>query len=146
MLRRLCLILVLFLLGTREARAYGVLAHEALIDATWETSIVPVLQAKFHPSKDDLDKARAYAYGGSLIQDIGYYPFSSRLFGDLTHYVRSGDFVAALLSDATDVNEFAFALGALAHYTGDNLGHPLAVNPSVALMSPKLRARYGQRV
>jgi zinc dependent phospholipase C len=146
MLRRVCLLLLLFLLVTDEAHAYGVLAHEAIIDAVWETSIVPILRAKFHPSKDDLDKARAYAYGGSLIQDVGYYPFSSRLFGDLTHYVRSGDFVAALVGDATDVNEYAFALGALAHYSSDNLGHPLAVNPSVALLYPKLRAKYGGHI
>jgi hypothetical protein len=146
MLRRLCLFLLPFLLVTREACAYGVLAHEAVVDAVWETSIVPILEAKFHPSKEAVDKARAYAYGGSLIPDLGYYPFSSRLFGDLTHYVRSGDFVAALIHDATDVNEYAFALGALAHYHSDNFGHPLAVNPAVALIYPKLRAKYGDHV
>jgi hypothetical protein len=146
MSRRVCLLLLLFVPFAREARAYGVLAHEAVIDAVWETSIVPLLQAKFHPSNDDLDKARAYAYGGSLIQDLGYYPFSSHIFGDLTHYVRAGDFVTALLTDASDVNEYAFALGALAHYTSDTLGHPLSVNPSVALIYPKLRARYGDSV
>src|SRR5262249_39292301 len=87
-----------------------------------------------------------YAYGGSVIQDLGYYPFGSRFFSNLVHYVRSGDFVEALLADARDVNEYAFALGALAHYAADNAGHPLAVNRSVALMFPKLGAKYGPEV
>src|ERR1700681_4851681 len=111
MLWRVCLLLPLFLPLASEARAYGVLAHEAVIDAVWKTSIVPLLQAKFHSSNDDLDKARAYAYGGSLIQDLGYYPFSSQIFGDLTHYVRAGDFVTALFHETSDVNEYAFVLG-----------------------------------
>lgn len=80
----------------RAADAYSVLAHEAIIDAAWDASIVPALRARFHPSAADLKRARAFAYGGSLIQDIGYYPFSRRFFGDLTHYVRSGDFIEAL--------------------------------------------------
>src|SRR5206468_8287598 len=57
--------------------------------------------------------ARAYAYGGSVIQDLGYYPFGSHFFSNLLHYVRSGDFVEALIRDADDLNEYAFALGAL---------------------------------
>jgi len=146
MTRRVCLVLLLVLVFTWPAAAYGVLAHEAVIDATWDKTIVPVLRARFHPTDDELKQARAYAYGGSLIQDIGYYPFSSRQFGDLTHYVRAGDFVAALLADASNVNEYAFALGALAHYAGDNEGHRLAINPSVALIYPKLRAKYGNQV
>ena len=89
------------------------------------------------------DQARAYAYGGSLIQDLGYYPFGSHLFTNLTHYVRSGDFVESMLRNAKDLNEYAFALGALAHYASDNTGHPLAVNRSVPLMYPKVRAKTG---
>jgi hypothetical protein len=146
MLRRVCPLLLLCLLVAREAPAYGVLAHEAVIDAVWDKSIVPILQAKFHPTDEELTKARAYAYGGALIQDLGYYPFSSQIFGDLTHYVRAGEFVSALVAEACDVNEYAFALGALSHYTADTLGHPLAVNPSVALIYPKLRAKYGKQV
>jgi hypothetical protein len=146
MLRRVCPLLLLCLLVAREAPAYGVLAHEAVIDAVWDKSIVPILLARFQPTDEELTKARAYAYGGALIQDLGYYPFSSQIFGDLTHYVRAGDFMAALVSEACDVNEYAFALGALSHYTADTLGHPLAVNPSVALIYPKLRAKYGNQV
>jgi len=150
MLHRQCAVLVLAMaaipLTAREASAYGVLAHEAVVDAAWDRSIAPVLRSRFHPSNAELAEARSYAYGGCLIQDLGYYPFSSRLFGDLTHYVRSGDFVAALLKDSRNINEYAFALGALAHYAADNNGHPLAINPSVALLYPKLRARYGHNV
>jgi hypothetical protein len=94
---------------------------------------------------DDLHKAHAYAYGGSLIQDIGYYPFGSHFFSDLAHYVRSGDFVTNLISQSQDLNEYAFALGALAHYASDTAGHP-AVNISVADDFPKLRAKYGPSV
>jgi zinc dependent phospholipase C len=129
------------------ASAYSALAHEAIIDAAWAGSIVPALRARFpSASDDDLKRARAFAYGGSLIQDIGYYPFSSRFFGDLTHYVRSGDFVEALIREAADVTEYAFALGALAHYAADNTGHPLAVNRAVPVLYPKLRQRFGDVV
>jgi hypothetical protein len=132
--------------AAQDASAYGVLAHEAVIDAAWAQEIAPLLQAKFHPSAEELQHARAFAYGGSLIQDLGYYPMSSRFFGDLTHYVRSGDFVAALLAQAQDVDEYAFALGALAHYVADNVGHPRAVDPSVALTYPKLRRKFASSV
>ena len=128
------------------AGAYSALAHEAVIDAAWDGSIVPALRARFRLDEDGLKRARAFAYGGSLIQDIGYYPFSSRFFGDLTHYVRSGDFVAALIRESADVTEYAFALGALAHYAADNTGHPAAVNRAVPVLYPKLRARFGEVV
>ncbi len=130
----------------RDARAYSALAHEAIVDAAWDASIAPGLRARFSLTAADLRRARAFAYGGSLIQDIGYYPFSSRFFGDLTHYVRSGDFVEALLRQSTDANEYAFALGALAHYAADNNGHPLAVNRAVPVLYPKLRAKFGDTV
>jgi Zinc dependent phospholipase C len=126
--------------------AYSALAHEAVIDVVWDGSIVPALRARFRVSDDELKRARAFAYGGSLIQDIGYYPFSSRFFGDLTHYVRSGDFVETMIREATDVTEYAFALGALAHYAADNTGHPVAVNRAVPVLYPKLRARFGEVV
>ncbi len=137
---------VLCLLTAQNGWAYSALAHEAIIDAAWDGSIVPALRARFHPQGDELQRARAFAYGGSLIQDIGYYPFSSRFFGNLTHYVRSGDFVEALIRDSTDVNEYAFALGALAHYAADNDGHPLAVNRAVPVLYPKLRSKFGNLV
>src|SRR5436190_13127230 len=91
-------------------------------------------------------KRRAYAYGGCIIQDIGYYPFGSHLFSDLTHYVRSGDFILALIRDSQGLNEYAFALGALAHYAADNSGHRLAINPSVPILYPKLAQKFGKNV
>jgi hypothetical protein len=140
-------IVVLAATVPREASAYSVLAHEAMVDASWNDVIVPALKQRFpRASNDDLRKARAYAYGGSLIQDLGYYPFGSHFFSNLVHYVRSGDFVEALVRDARDVNEYAFALGALAHYSSDNAGHPIAVNRVVSMTYPKLGARYGSQV
>ena len=130
-----------------ETRAYSVLSHEATIDAVWDSSIRPLIGRKFpKATSDDLLKARAYAYGGSVIQDLGYYPFGSRFFSNLLHYVRTGDFVEQLIRDAKDPDELAFALGALAHYVSDNVGHPEGVNPAVALLFPKLRAQHGPSV
>jgi hypothetical protein len=132
------------LLGERPVAAYSILAHEGAIDGLWDADIAPLLQQRFgRLTSRQLAGARAYAYGGALIQDLGYYPFGSHLFTNLTHYVRSGDFVEALIRNATDANEYAFALGALAHYTFDNAGHPLAVNRAVPMMYPKLQAKVG---
>jgi len=136
----------LLLLTGAEAHGYSVLAHEAVIDSAWD-DIKPLLLKRFpETAPAALEQAHAYAYGGCIVQDMGYYPFGSHYFSDLTHYVRTGDFVQALLRDAQDVNELAFALGALAHYSADNDGHPLAVNRAVAIEYPKLRARYGDEV
>ena len=130
----------------REVRAYSVLAHEANIDALWETSLRPLLARRYpRATRDEVAQARAYAYGGGVIQDLGYYPFGSHFFSNLAHYVRTGDFVEALVRESHDVNEYAFALGALAHYAADNVGHP-TVNRAVALMYPKLRAKHGDSV
>ena len=135
------------ILAARPARAYSVLAHEANIDVMWESAIVPVLKQRFpRATADELLDARAYAYGGCVIQDLGYYPFGSHFFSDLVHYVKSGDFVWKLITDAKDVDELAFGLGALAHYAADSSGHPLAVNRVVPMMYPKLREKYGDRV
>ena len=135
------------ILAPRPARAYSVLAHEANIDVMWESAIVPVLKQRFpRATADELLDARAYAYGGCVIQDLGYYPFGSHFFSDLVHYVKSGDFVWKLITDAKDVDELAFGLGALAHYAADSNGHPLAVNRVVPMMYPKLREKYGDRV
>jgi hypothetical protein len=126
--------------------AYSVLAHEAVIDNAWVSQIVPLLTRRFpRASTQELQRARAFAYGGSLIQDLGYYPFGSHFFSNLVHYVRSGDFVAALVRDAQTVDEYAFALGALAHYASDNTAHP-TVNHAVPVMYPKLRAKYGDDI
>ena len=138
---------VLTTTSSRPAAAYSVLAHEAAVDALWVDTIAPLLRQRFpQTSTDDLLKARAYAYGGAVVQDLGYYPFGSRLFTNLVHYVRSGDFVEALLRDARDVNELAFAIGALAHYASDNSGHPHAVNRVIPMMYPKVQARHGDEV
>src|SRR5205823_13322653 len=94
---------------------------------------------------EELLQAHAYAYGGAIIQDMGYYPFGSKFFSDLTHYVRSGDFVLALIEESKDLNEYAFALGALSHYAADTSGHELATNRAVAIMYPGLAKKYGDR-
>jgi hypothetical protein len=123
---------------------YSVLTHEAIIDAAWSDGIKPLLLQRFPgATPEELQQAHAYAYGGAIIQDMGYYPFGSQFFSDLTHYVRSGDFVLALIAESQDLNEYAFALGALAHYAADTTGHPLATNLSVAMMYPKLAKKYG---
>ncbi len=141
------LLISALLLRVPDASAYSVLAHEANIDALWDSGIRPLLIRRYpRTTREELLTARGFAYGGSVIQDLGYYPFGSRFFSNLLHYVRSGDFVAAMIRDAHDVNEYAFALGALAHYAADNTGHPEAVNRSVPLLFPKLRAKYGDRV
>jgi Zinc dependent phospholipase C len=140
-------ILVFALVWPSSSRAYAVLAHEAIIDAVWETHIKPLLLVRFPGSTEEqLSEAQAYAYGGSIIQDMGYYPYGSHFFSDLTHYVRSGDFVQALLRDSKDLDEYAFAVGALAHYAADNDGHRLATNRAVPLLYPKLQKKYGDTV
>ena len=126
---------------------YATFTHEELIDLAWNHSIRPLLLQRYPgTTKIGLREAHAYAYGGCLIQDLGYYPFGETLFSDLTHYVRSGDFVLALLRDAQNVNELAFAIGALSHYVGDTIGHSEAVNPSTAITFPDLERRYGRIV
>jgi hypothetical protein len=138
------LLVGLLLLAQRPARAYSVLSHQANIDSCWTPCLLPALERRFPGgTADELRDAKAYAYGGSIIQDMGYYPFGSALFTDLTHYVRSGDFVENLLKEAHDRNEYAFALGALAHYAADIYGHEVGINRSVPLLFPKLKAQYG---
>ena len=146
--RALVLLLFFLLPGwQRRAHAYSLLTHEQLIDLTWQGSIVPLLLSRFPDlTAAQLDEARAYAYGGCVIQDIGYYPFGDPFFSDLTHYVRAGDFVVALFRNAQNADELAFAIGALSHYVGDSLGHPLATNVSVPVEFPELRAKYGSDV
>jgi len=126
--------------------AYSVLTHEEIVDLVWTTDLRPLLLKRF-PSltEDQLKEAHSYAYGGAVIQDLGYYPFGSVEFSNLLHYVRSGDFVRELLLQSQDADEYAFALGALAHYSSDITGHP-AVNQAVSLQYPKLRAKYGSSV
>ncbi len=140
-------LLVALLFAPRDAGAYSILAHEANIDALWNTSVRPLLARRFpRATSDEVARARAYAYGGAVIQDLGYYPFGSHFFSNLVHYARTGDFVETLIHESRDINEYAFALGALAHYAADNVGHPEGVNRAVGLMYPKLRTKYGDSV
>ncbi|MGO4879639.1 MAG: zinc dependent phospholipase C family protein [Bryobacteraceae bacterium] len=136
---------VLILFSVRPVFSYSILTHEAIIDTAWDSAIKPLLLKRFPASTvDELTEAHAYAYGGSIIQDLGYYPFGSKFYSDLTHYVRSGDFILNLIRDSQNLDEYAFALGALAHYAGDNNGHRMAVNVSVPLLYPKLRLKFGK--
>lgn len=125
----------------------SVLSHEAVIDLAWDNAIVPILHQRFPgASPEELKQARAYAYGGAIVHDMGYYPLGKHYFSDLTHYLRSGDFIENLVREAKDLNELAFALGSIAHYAGDHTVHTVAVNRSVALLYPKLRRKFGDRV
>jgi hypothetical protein len=130
-----------------KTAAYAVLAHEAIVDSLWRTDIRPLLLKRFPgATPEEIKEAHGYAYGGAIIQDMGYYPHGSFFFSDLTHYVRSGDFVLALIRDSRDINGFAFALGALAHYAADNDGHPMGTNRAVPILYPKLKKKYGDSV
>src|SRR5436305_4462001 len=125
--------------SAQTGRAYSVLTHEQVVDLLWLDRIQPMVKARFPElTERQLREAHAYAYGGSLVQDMGYYPFGHRYFSDLTHYVRTGDFVTSLIQESRTANEYAFALGALAHYASDNSGHPM-VNHVVAMEFPSLQ-------
>jgi len=139
-------LLLVFITCAHKSPAYSVLTHEEIVDLLWSDEIRPLLLKRYPGlTEDQIKDAHAYAYGGAVIQDLGYYPFGSKEFSDLAHYLRSGDFVLELLHESNDANEYAFALGALAHYSSDITGHP-AVNQSVAIEYPKLRAKYGNSV
>jgi hypothetical protein len=139
-------VVLIVLMSCSNSSAYSVLTHEEIVDLLWSDEIRPLLLKRYPGlTEDQIREAHAYACGGAVIQDLGYYPFGSREFSDLLHYVRSGDFVRELLIESQDVNEYAFALGALSHYASDIAGHP-AVNQSVAIQYPKLRTKYGRSV
>ena len=138
--------LVFFCLSVSSSHSYSVLTHEEIIDLVWKDQLKPLLLKRFPSTTDDqLREAHAYAYGGSLVQDMGYYPFGSHYFSDLVHYVRTGDFVEALIQDSSSLDDYAFALGALAHYSADNAGHP-TINKVVAIEFPKLKRKFGSEV
>ena len=142
---RAALLLFLLLFTTHLCPAYSVLTHEEIIDLLWKDQIVPLLKKRYpNATEEDLRKAHAFAYGGSLVQDMGYYPFGNKYFSDLLHYVRSGDFVVIMIQESTDLNEYAFALGALSHYAADNTGHPV-INRVVTIEFPKLGRKFGER-
>jgi len=137
----------LLLCSAQSAFPYSVLTHEAIVDSTWDSGIKPLLLKRFPASTEaDLTRAHAYAYGGSIIQDLGYYPFGSTFFSDLTHYVRGGYFVLNMIRESQTLDEYAFALGALAHFATDNNGHRMATNVSVPLLYPALKLKYGNSI
>lgn len=137
-------LILLLVLPPQPAHAYSVLSHEQVVDLVWKSHIVPLLRRRYPTITDDqVKEAHAYAYGGAIIQDIGYYPYGKKFVSDLTHYFRSGDFILSLLRNSQDLNEYAFALGSLAHYASDNYGHRLATNVAVPLLYPELRKKYG---
>ena len=140
-------LLLAVMFGAVHTAAYSVLTHEELIDLAWNDSIKPLLLARFPGATEaQLREAHAYAYGGSAIQDMGYYPFGEQFFSNLTHYVRTGDFIAWFFRNARTMNECAFAIGALSHYLGDSVGHSEVINPATAVEFPKLRNKYGHTV
>lgn len=144
---RLLTLLLIVLAAGEPAGAYSVLTHEELVDLTWADSIQPLLLRRYPGlTPAQLQDAHAYAYGGCVIQDLGYYPFGKPLFSDLLHYVRTGDFIRALFRDAKNANDVAFAIGALSHYLGDTIGHPDAINLAVGQSFPALAAKYGPNV
>jgi len=139
--------LVSISLSTSVSYGYSVLTHEAIVDTLWDASIQKMLVKRFPmATPEELEQAHAYVYGGCILQDMGYYPFSSKFFSDLTHYVRSGDFIVALIRESQDLNEYAFALGALAHYAADDSGHRLATNQAVPILYPELGSKFGKTV
>ena len=142
-IRCLAILVLLPLIAGGRSHAYSVLTHEEIIDLLWNDQLRPMILARYPGLTDDqVREAHAYAYGGAVIQDMGYYPFGNKEFSDLVHYVRSGDFVLELIKESQNADEYAFALGALSHYASDINGHP-AVNQAVAIAYPKLRAKFG---
>ena len=143
---RMLAVLLVTLMCSGGVSGYSVLTHEEIVDLLWTDEIRPLILKRYPGlSEDQIKEAHAYAYGGAVIQDLGYYPFGSVEFSDLVHYVRTGDFVRELLTQSSDADEYAFALGALSHYASDIAGHP-AVNAAVAMQYPKLRAKFGESV
>ena len=141
------LLALLIAVQPTSSHAYAVLTHEQIVDMAWNDSIRPLLLSRYPGlTESQLDEAHAYAYGGSAIQDLGYYPFSKAFFSDLAHYVRSGDFIANLFRNARNANELAFAVGALSHYVGDNIGHSECINPATAIEFPRLAKKYGDSI
>jgi hypothetical protein len=144
---RCLLFTVMLMFVGLTSKAYSILAHEAVIDASWKSVLMPMLKQKYPlVTNEDLKLAHSYAYGGSIMADMGYMPFGNTFFTDLVHYVRSGDFVEALIRDAQNPNEYAFALGALSHYMADKYGHSLSTNRNVPLVYPELKKKFGNVV
>jgi hypothetical protein len=135
------------LAASPPSHAFSVLAHQGVVDQAWDSTLVPIIRHRFpNATEQELKEAHAYARGGSHVADLGYFPLGNHLFSDLLHYVRTGDFVSGLLNEASTPQEYAFALGALAHYEVDAIGHPEATNRAVAIIYPKLEEEHGRSV
>src|SRR5579872_597264 len=144
---RAATVLLAVIVCTANSLGYSVFTHQELIDLAWNDSVRPMLLARFPgATEEQLREAHAYAYGGASIQDMGYYPFGKEFFSNLTHYVRTGDFIAWLFRNSRTIDEYAFAIGALSHYVGDSIGHAEVVNPATAVEFPKLRRKFGRVV
>jgi hypothetical protein len=144
---RYLLVTIMLTFAGLTSRAYSILAHEAIIDAAWKSTLVPLLKQKYpDATREQVLMAHSYAYGGAIVADMGYMPFGNGFFTDLVHYVRSGDFVQALIADSQNLNEYAFALGALSHYMADKYGHSLSTNLNVPIIYPKLQKKFGDVV
>jgi Zinc dependent phospholipase C len=142
-LHRICAFL-LSMAAVSAALPCSVLSHEAVVDAMWDVKLQPLLRSLYpDATPEDLKRAHGFAYGGAIIQDLGYYPHGTKKFSDMTHYVRTGDFVLALLRESKSLEELAFALGALSHYSSDIDVHKSATNPGEAILYPKLKRRFG---
>lgn len=138
---------LLLLMSPSSLFPYSFLTHEEILDLAWADSIQPLLLKHFPKlTPAQLREAHAYAYGGCVIQDLGYYPFGKPILSNLFHYVRTGDFIIALFRESRDANDIAFSIGALSHYLGDTIGHPEAINLAVAKSFPELAQKYGPNV
>src|SRR6476620_3000272 len=145
--RLITLSTIVFVFHTTRCFGYSVLTHEAIIDANWNIVLVPLIKQKFPAAtNEELKNAHAFAYGGCVMPDLGYYPFGSRLFTNLIHYVRGGDFIENIFYESSNIYEYAFALGALCHYYADRYGHSVGVNRSVPIIYPEMKTKFGETV
>jgi hypothetical protein len=142
-------VLLIVLMSCSSSSAYSVLTHEEIVDLLWSDEIRPLLLKRYPGlTEDQIREAHAYAYGGAVIQDLGYYPFGSREFSDLVHYVRSGDFVRELLIESQDVNEYAFALGPYRTMRQTSLATRLSISLSpsnIRSCGRSMASRFGTR-
>src|SRR3984893_8352260 len=98
--QRIVTVLLIVVMCGGAPLAYSVLSREDLVRLLCSDEIRPLLLKRYPGLSDDqIKEAHAYAYGGAVIQDLGYYPFGSKEFSDLAHYVRTGDFVVELLRE-----------------------------------------------
>lgn len=84
---RVGIVVLIVLISCSSSSAYSVLTHEEIVDLLWADEIRPLLVERYPGlNEEQITAAHAYAYGGAVIQDLGYYPFGNREFSDLLHY------------------------------------------------------------